>query len=121
MERWSSGVAGTNLKKKGRKEARSFMRIFCLNMVTCILGFFLSTAGAQSDKDYFKGKTITVIAGSSPGGGTDSLARLLSRHFAKQIPGNPKIVVTNVAGAAGLIAANQLYNKSPKDGTAIGT
>ena len=69
----------------------------------------------------FKGQTITVIAGSSPGGGTDSLARLLSRHFSKHIPGNPKIVVTNMAGAAGLIAANHLYNRSPKDGTAIGT
>jgi tripartite-type tricarboxylate transporter receptor subunit TctC len=102
-------------------ESKSSMRIFSLITVTVMLGFFLSPAGAQSDKDYFKGKTITVIAGSSPGGGTDSLARLLSRHFAKQIPGNPKIVVTNVAGAAGLIAANQLYNKSPKDGTAIGT
>jgi tripartite-type tricarboxylate transporter receptor subunit TctC len=49
------------------------------------------------------------------------LARLLARHFSKHIPGNPKIIVTNMAGAAGLIAANHLYNKSPKDGTAIGT
>jgi len=78
-------------------------------------------AGAQSAESVFKGQTITVIAGSSPGGGTDSLARLLSRHFSKFIPGNPKIVVTNMAGAAGLIAANHLYNRSPKDGTAIGT
>jgi tripartite-type tricarboxylate transporter receptor subunit TctC len=78
-------------------------------------------ARAQSGDTPFKGQTITVIAGSSAGGGTDSLARLLARHFSKHIPGNPKIIVTNVAGAAGLIAANQLYNKSPKDGTAIGT
>jgi len=85
------------------------------------LGFFLSTAGAQSEKDFFKGKTITVIAGSSAGGGTDSLARLLAAHFGKYVPGNPKVVVTNMAGAAGLIAANHLYNRSPKDGTAIGT
>jgi tripartite-type tricarboxylate transporter receptor subunit TctC len=31
------------------------------------------------------------------------------------------LVVTNMAGAAGLIPANHLYNRSPKDGTAIGT
>jgi len=85
------------------------------------LVFSLSPAGAQSGDSSFKGQTITIIAGSSPGGGTDSLARLLSRHFSKYIPGNPRIVVTNMAGAAGLIAANHLYNRAPKDGTAIGT
>ena len=85
------------------------------------LAFFLQPAGAQSGDSPFKGQTITIIAGSSPGGGTDSLARLLSRHFSKYIPGNPKIVVSNVAGAAGLIAANNLYNRAPKDGTSIGT
>jgi tripartite-type tricarboxylate transporter receptor subunit TctC len=85
------------------------------------LAVSLQPARAQSGESPFKGQTITIIAGSSPGGGTDSLARLLSRHFSKYIPGNPKIVVSNVAGAAGLIAANNLYNKSPKDGTAIGT
>jgi tripartite-type tricarboxylate transporter receptor subunit TctC len=85
------------------------------------LVFSLRPAGAQSGDSSFKGQTITVIAGSSAGGGTDSLARLLARHFSKHIPGNPKIVVTNMAGAAGLIAANHLYNRSPKDGTAIGT
>ncbi|HWP59285.1 MAG TPA: tripartite tricarboxylate transporter substrate-binding protein [Candidatus Acidoferrales bacterium] len=86
-----------------------------------LLVFLVAAAGAQSERDYFKGKTITVIAGSSPGGGTDSLARLLAAHFGKHVPGNPKVVVTNMAGAAGLIAANHLYNRSPKDGTEMGT
>jgi tripartite-type tricarboxylate transporter receptor subunit TctC len=85
------------------------------------LAFSLRHASAQSGDSSFKGQTITVIAGSSAGGGTDSLARLLSRHFSKHVPGNPRIVVTNMAGAAGLIAANHLYNRAPKDGTAIGT
>jgi tripartite-type tricarboxylate transporter receptor subunit TctC len=83
--------------------------------------FALRPAAAQSGDSPFKGETITVIAGSSAGGGTDSLARLLARHFGKHVPGNPRIIVTNMAGAAGLIAANHLYNKSQKDGTAIGT
>src|SRR5687768_8108582 len=89
---------------------------FCITVI-----FSYRVAGAQSGESPFKGQTITVIAGSSAGGGTDSLARLLSRHFSKHIPGTPRIVVTNMAGAAGLIAANHLYNRSPKDGTAIGT
>lgn len=94
---------------------------FSVTAFVLALLFSLRHAGAQSGEDFFKGQTITVIAGSSAGGGTDSLARLLARHFSKHIPGNPKIVVTNMAGAAGLIAANHLYNRSPKDGTAIGT
>ncbi len=93
---------------------------FSLTFVFTLV-FSFGTAGAQSGDSIFKGQTITVIAGSSAGGGTDSLARLLARHFGKHIPGNPKVVVTNMPGAAGLIAANHLYNRSPKDGTAIAT
>jgi tripartite-type tricarboxylate transporter receptor subunit TctC len=95
--------------------------VFSTIALALTLVFSLRPAGAQSGETFFKGKTITIIAGSSAGGGTDSLARLLSRHFSKHIPGNPKLVVTNMAGAAGLIAANHLYNRSAKDGTALGT
>jgi tripartite-type tricarboxylate transporter receptor subunit TctC len=94
--------------------------VFCVMAIAASLILAQGSASAQSGES-FKGQTITVIAGSSAGGGTDSLARLLARHFSKHIPGNPRIVVTNMAGAAGLIAANHLYNRAPKDGTAIGT
>jgi tripartite-type tricarboxylate transporter receptor subunit TctC len=103
-------------------ESKCFRNVvFSTIALALTLGLSFRPAGAQSGDSSFKGQTITVIAGSSAGGGTDSLARLLARHFSKHIPGNPKIVVTNMAGAAGLIAANHLYNRSPKDGTAIGT
>jgi len=103
-------------------ESKTFRNgIFAALAFFLTLAFSLQPAGAQSGDSGFKGQTITIIAGSSPGGGTDSLARLLSRHFSKHIPGNPKLVVSNVAGAAGLIAANNLYNRAPKDGTTIGT
>jgi tripartite-type tricarboxylate transporter receptor subunit TctC len=103
------------------KSKTIFNAACCLFAVAAALLFSLQPAAAQSGDGPFKGQTITVIAGSSAGGGTDSLARLLARHFSKHIPGNPRIIVTNVAGAAGLIAANQLYNKGSKDGTTIGT
>jgi tripartite-type tricarboxylate transporter receptor subunit TctC len=101
---------------KTKSTRRGLFSVAALGLIV-ILSF--RPAGAQESP--FTGQTITVIAGSSAGGGTDSLARLLSRHFSKQIPGNPRIVVTNMAGAAGLIAANHLFNRAPKDGTAIGT
>jgi tripartite-type tricarboxylate transporter receptor subunit TctC len=69
---------------------------------------------------FYRGKQITLIVGSSAGGGYDIYARLLARHMAKHIPGNPVIVPTNMPGAASNSAAAQIYNVAPKDGTVIG-
>jgi tripartite-type tricarboxylate transporter receptor subunit TctC len=80
----------------------------------------LPYANAQ-DADSFKGKTISYYVGWSPGGGYDLYGRLVARHLGKHIPGNPTILVRNMAGAGSLTLANWLYNVAPKDGTAIGT
>lgn len=45
---------------------------------------------------YFKGKTIRLLVGYNPGGGTDAQARYMGRGWSKFIPGNPRIVVTNL-------------------------
>ena len=42
------------------------------------------------------------------------------QHLPKHIPGNPTVVVKNMAGAGGIVAANFLYNVAPKDGLTIG-
>jgi len=76
------------------------------------------TAGAE---DSFQGKQITIHVGSGPGGAYDTFARLLARHVARHIPGNPAVVVTNVPGASGRRMINYIYNVAPRDGTAIGT
>ena len=67
-------------------------------------------ASAQSDADFYKGKSITMLVASGVGGGYDTYARLLARHMGKHMPGNPTIVVSNMPGAGSLTAANQLYN-----------
>ncbi len=74
---------------------------------------------AQDAATFFKGKTVTIIAGSASGGGVDIYARLLGRHFQKTIPGNPGIVVQNMPGAGSLAAARHLYSLAPKDGTSM--
>jgi tripartite-type tricarboxylate transporter receptor subunit TctC len=75
-----------------------------------------SVVGAQSAKEFYAGKTITMLAGSSAGGGTDQTVRLLARHLERYIPGKPSIVVVNKPGAGGLIAVNELYNLRKPDG-----
>lgn len=77
-------------------------------------------AAAQSPAEFYKGKQLTFIVGSSPGGGYDAQARLLARHLSKHMPGNPSVVVQNLPAAGSLQAANNLYNISPKDGSTFG-
>jgi len=69
---------------------------------------------------FYRGKQITLIVGSSAGGGYDIYARLVARHMGKHIPGNPVVVATNMPGAASNSAAAHIYNVAPKDGTVIG-
>ena len=61
-----------------------------------------------------------MIVGSSSGGGYDTYARLLARHFGAAMPGNPTVVVQNMSGAGSNRAAGYIYSVAPKDGTAIG-
>jgi tripartite-type tricarboxylate transporter receptor subunit TctC len=70
---------------------------------------------------YYEGKTIRLIVGTSPGGGFDSYARLLSRHLSKHIPGAPTIVVENMPAAGGLASANSLYKAVKPNGLTIAT
>lgn len=76
---------------------------------------------ADSVEDFYRGRNITLIIGYSVGGGYDIYARILARHMAKHIPGNPSIVPQNMPGAGSLRSANYLYNAAPKDGTTFGT
>ena len=70
--------------------------------------------------DFYHGKTVRIVVGFSAGGGYDQYSRLIARHLSKYIPGNPAIIVDNMAGAGSIIAANHIFNAAPKDGTIIG-
>jgi tripartite-type tricarboxylate transporter receptor subunit TctC len=74
---------------------------------------------ADPIKDFYKGKRMKMIVGSSPGGGYATYARLIVRHLTRYIPGNPRIIVQNMDGAASVVAANFIVNVAPQDGTII--
>lgn len=77
-------------------------------------------AGPARAADFYAGKTLNILVNFTPGGPTDVEARLLSRHIAKHIPGNPQIVVRNMGGAGGVIGANWLGEVAPPDGLTVG-
>ncbi len=70
--------------------------------------------------DFYRGKTVRIVVGFSAGGGYDQYSRLIARHLSRYIPGNPNVLVDNMAGVGSMIAANHMYNAAPKDGTVIG-
>ncbi len=69
---------------------------------------------------FYRGRTVTLIIGSSPGGGYDLYGRLVARFLGRHIPGNPSLVVQNMPGAGSNVAAAYIYNVAPKDGSVIG-
>ena len=72
---------------------------------------------AQSD--FYKGKTITVYIGTTPGALYDQWGRILAQHMGKHIPGKPDMIVQNMPGAGHMIAANYVYNKTKPDGLSL--
>src|SRR5262245_45210757 len=76
-------------------------------------------APAQSVAEFYGGRQITMIVGSTPGGGYDTQARLVARHISRYIPGNPTVVVQNMPAAGSLAATNHLFNIAPRDGSTI--
>jgi tripartite-type tricarboxylate transporter receptor subunit TctC len=98
-----------------RKKIRS---VLCL---TLFLGIMVVGIGQvlAADQAYYEGKTIRIIVSSSPGGGTDTAARLVSRFISKYIPGNPKTIVQNMPGGGGTIANNYFTSEVKPDGLTI--
>jgi tripartite-type tricarboxylate transporter receptor subunit TctC len=78
-----------------------------------------AAAFAQTDAEFFRGKTITLGIPSDVGGGYDAHGRLLARYLPKYLPGSPHIIAQNMTAGAGMVLANTLYNIAPKDGTSI--
>jgi tripartite-type tricarboxylate transporter receptor subunit TctC len=71
--------------------------------------------------NFYQGKTIRIIVGNLPGDTHDIFARAYSRSMGKHIPGNPAILVQNMPGAGGMIAANHVYNVAKPDGLTLGS
>lgn len=90
-----------------------------LSGVAALLAAGRSPVQAQQEP-FYKGKTIRVVVGFTSGGFYDRWSRLLARYVPKYLPGNPEMIVQNMPGAGGLIAANHVYTVARPDGLTIG-
>jgi tripartite-type tricarboxylate transporter receptor subunit TctC len=91
-----------------------------LLFAAAFVAIFLAGGTSASAQQFYKGKPVRIVVGFAAGGGFDTYARSIARHLGKHIPGNPSIVVDNMAGAGSLLAANDLYNRAKPDGLTIG-
>lgn len=97
-------------------EKVSFVTVnLCIGLVLIVWPALVAAQGPS-----YQGKTIRILVGYSAGGRYDTYSRLIAKHLGKHIPGNPNIVVENMTGAGGLIAANHLFNVAKPDGLTIG-
>lgn len=80
----------------------------------------LPSAAPAQTSDTIAGPVIIYVAGSA-GGGIDLYARLVGRHIARHIPGNPTVTVQDMPGGGGVKAANFLAEVARRDGTVMGS
>lgn len=81
----------------------------------------LAAGNAFSQTDFYKGKTIKIIRGGGPGGSGEFQTRALMTFLEKHIPGQPRLMMEYIPGAAGRKAANVIYSSTPPDGLTIGS
>jgi hypothetical protein len=86
--------------------------------IVALAALGMSGAAAQAPVS-LKGKTVTMLVGSDPGGGTDAAGRLIAIYLRKFLPGEPNIVVQNMPGASGMTALNYFVHRTQPDGLTI--
>jgi tripartite-type tricarboxylate transporter receptor subunit TctC len=89
--------------------------------ILALIGLGVAAVSAQADPvaDFYHGKTLNLIIGTSSGNDYDTRGRLLARHLGHHLPGEPTIIPQNMPGVGGVKAANYLATIAPHDGTTL--
>ena len=75
---------------------------------------FAATASAQGS---FPSKPVTMVVGFEPGGGTDTVARIVAKTMSENL--GQQVVVENRAGAGGNIAVDYVAKSAPDGYTVV--
>jgi tripartite-type tricarboxylate transporter receptor subunit TctC len=69
---------------------------------------------------FYQGKTITIMAGTAPGGIGDNRVKAVAPFLRKYIPGNPATAVQYMDGGGGRHVGNHMFRNARPDGLTIG-
>src|SRR4029077_19441902 len=92
---------------------------FAIAVLAAASAFVPAAAAAEPVADFYRGKQIKIYVRAAPGGNYDIYSRLLGRHIARFLPGNPTVLPINMPGGGGLVALNYVAKVAPRDGTVI--
>ncbi len=84
-----------------------------------ILAAFLAVAMTAfvAVRAHAQQNSISLVVAGSAGSTYDLYGRTLARHIRRHLPGDPNIIVRNMHGAGGNIAAEFMYAQAPVDGS----
>jgi tripartite-type tricarboxylate transporter receptor subunit TctC len=100
---------------RSRAAARTIAAIAALSLVTACSGN--GGGGGGDDTGNYPEENITFVVPFSAGGPTDTVTRMIAEPMAKELGG--KVVVQNVEGAGGTIAAGQVARAKPDGYTVL--
>lgn len=94
-------------------------RRFVLTCLVHALSLATAVHSASAANDFYRGKVVQILVGYAVGGAYDAYARAVAQVLGRHLPGNPSVVVQNMPGADGLVLANHMAQRAPRDGTTI--
>lgn len=97
----------------------SFIRIAARSLTGALAVTLLAGTQPAQAGDFYAGKLVNIVVGSTAGGGYDQYSRALARYLTGHIPGTPTIIVKNMPGAGSLTSVLHLNTTAPKDGTVM--
>lgn len=88
--------------------------------LTLLIFAALSPRHGLTQAPFYEGKTITIVAGTAPGGIGDNRVKAMNPFLRKYIAGNPAIVVEYMDGGGGRQVGNHMARNARPDGLTIG-
>ena len=77
---------------------------------------YAQTSGGDGVEAFYRSKTMTCVVSSEPGGGNDTIARILVPHLARET--GTKVLVKNMTGGS-MEGNNWVYSDAKRDGLTI--
>ena len=100
--------------------SKKYFEFVLRSMLAIAFALQVSWVAAQDVSQFYRGRTVTVLVGSGPGGITDTTARLIAAHLDRYIPGEPTIIVQNMPGGGSVTMTNHIYRSALRDGSVLG-
>ncbi len=91
------------------------------SVAVALASLALPAPAQENPESYFRGKNVTVIIPTGPGGDRMTYALAFMRYFGRHIPGNPNVVPSFMPGAGGAVGMNYLQNVAAPNGLTIAT